>query len=80
MSNHNCTKLVSKLFLALDGELSTDEEKEFLAELEECSYCLEQFNIEKAFKQFLHDKIAKKQVQPATIADIKSKIKELTLA
>jgi len=49
---HDCSEVISRVFLALDGELTHDEETEFMAELNRCSWCLEQFNIEKAFKEF----------------------------
>ena len=77
---HECTKLLSKVFLALDGELSDEEEKSFLAELNDCSCCLNQFEIEKMFKSYLCDKVHKKQVAPEVISAIKARIKEITVA
>ncbi|MDX2001541.1 MAG: hypothetical protein SFW35_03865 [Chitinophagales bacterium] len=80
MGNHDCSKLLSKVFLALDGALTVDEEKQFLDELTQCSWCLEQFNIEKSFKGFLCDKIQKKFVKPEAVAEIKARIRQMALA
>ncbi|MDZ4845493.1 MAG: hypothetical protein SH857_08090 [Chitinophagales bacterium] len=72
---HDCSEVVSRMFLALDGELTTPEEKEFLDELNRCSWCLEHYHVEKTFKQFLSNRLARKEINPAMIEEIKSKIK-----
>jgi len=69
-------EVVSRVFLALDGELTTAEEKEFLDELNRCSWCLEHYNVEKSFKEFLCSRLARKAVSPSLIEEIKSKIKK----
>jgi len=74
MGHHNCTKVLSRLFLALDGELTEEEEKQFLAELNECSGCLEHYEVEKLFKGFLSDKIQKKHVKPQIVQEIRNRI------
>lgn len=79
MKKHDCSKVVSKIFLALDGELSKKEEEEFLEELKTCSKCLETFQIEESFKKFLIKKIERKAVNPSLIITIKKKIKELSV-
>ena len=76
---HDCSEVISRVFLALDGELTHDEETEFMAELNRCSWCLEQFNIEKAFKEFLSNKLQRKEVQPGIIKEIKDKIKKISI-
>ena len=47
---HQCEDMMSKVFLSLDGELSHEEEKKFLEELNQCSCCLGKYEIEKSFK------------------------------
>ena len=39
-TTHHCDQLISKVFLALDGEMSADEEKKFLDEINQCTCCL----------------------------------------
>jgi len=79
MEHHDCSKVISKVFLALDGELSDTEEREFLAELDKCSCCLESYSIEKAFKAFLISKIRRKEVAETCIDEIKEKIKKISV-
>ena len=77
--NHDCSKVILKVTLSLDGELSSDEEKRFLDEIQRCPHCLEKFHIEKSFKEFLVNKVQKKEVSTRLIDKIKEKIKSLVL-
>jgi predicted anti-sigma-YlaC factor YlaD len=77
---HDCSKVLSKVFLALDGEMTEEEEKVFLRQLHECSCCLDHFEIEKEFKNFLQQKVEKKCVKEETVSAIKTKIKTQALA
>ena len=80
MDTHpDCSKVLSKVFLALDGELTVEEEREFLEHLQKCSCCLDQFHIEKAFKEFLIKKIHRKKVASTLVSDIKKKIKKISV-
>ncbi len=79
MGNHDCSSVISKVFLALDGELNAQEEKELLAEVNRCSHCLEHYNIEKSFKDFLQQKIESRKAKSNIISSIKTKIKELSI-
>lgn len=77
---HDCSKVLSKVFLALDGEMTAEEEKVFLKELQDCSCCLDHYEIEKEFKNFLQCKVEKHCVKQDTVESIKSKIKAQVLA
>ena len=72
----DCEAVMKKVQLALDGELTTDEEKIFLGEVENCNCCLEKYNIERSFKDFLIKKIEKKCVSPELKRKITSRLKE----
>ena len=74
MHNHNCNEILSKVSLVLDGALTAEEEKEFLDQLNECSCCLDKFNIEKSFKTFLQHKVEKKNVSKECIDSLKQKL------
>lgn len=76
---HDCSKVIAKVGLTLDGELNPDEEKEFLKEINDCPKCLEKFNIEKSFKEFLTQKVERKTVSSVLVKSIKDKIKTLVL-
>lgn len=73
---HNCTDVLSKVYLALDGELSGEEEKQFLEDLKACNYCLERFHIEKSFKQFLSERISKKCCTDGLVDKIRTRLNQ----
>lgn len=79
-THEQCMEVISKVVLALDGELNENEEKNLYGELQQCSWCLEQYEIEKCFKSFLSKKIEKRCVSPECVANIKSRIKEGSIA
>jgi hypothetical protein len=60
LSAHNCDQVKSMVYMALDGALSEQEMRNFLAELDRCSCCFKSYEAEKAFKQFLLSRIERK--------------------
>jgi anti-sigma factor (TIGR02949 family) len=72
---HNCRQVFSKVNLALDFQLSIDEEQAFLDEVRKCPSCLEKYDIESSFKTFLKEKILRKSVSSNLIETIKNKIR-----
>ena len=77
--SHDCSKLLEKIFLILDGEMSLEEEKVFLKEIAECNGCLKKYDIEKSFKEFLCRKVNKKHVSNDIVSSIKSKISDFRI-
>ena len=77
-SGHDCSDVMDKILLYIDGELPTDiAEKALLKELEKCSHCFEQYNIEHAFKEFLVSKAEHKKADPSLVAKIKAEIEKI---
>jgi len=74
---HQCTNLIERVQRALDGRLSLTEEKAFLEEITECDCCLETYRIEKSFRYFLTEKIAKRKVKDDLVSKIKDKISSI---
>lgn len=72
---HNCDETIAKVVLSLDDDLSEAEEQDFLKEVNGCNHCLEKYDIEKSFKEFLRIKITSHKVDPAVIKKIKDNIK-----
>lgn len=70
----NCKDTLKNVMMALDGELSSDEEKAFLAHVNHCSRCLEKYEIEKSFKQFLTEKILRHHIPDQLVDQIRSRI------
>lgn len=72
--NHQCENVLDRVRRALDGRLELSEEKAFLEEITECDCCLESYRIEKSFRYFLTEKIAKRKVADDLVSKIKDKI------
>jgi mycothiol system anti-sigma-R factor len=60
LPKHDCYQVVEKVFLALDGEMQEADMRVFLADINRCSHCLEHYEIEQSFKEFLTHRIARK--------------------
>ena len=58
----------------LSDERYTEEEKTFLSHLNCCNQCLEKFEIEKSFKQFLTEKISRHPIPSQLVDQIRSRI------
>lgn len=78
MGQHDCSKVISKVYLALDGAMTEDEEKAFLADLEECSCCLDHFHIEKSFKDFLVEKVKYHSMKPTLRDSIRTQLSQVS--
>lgn len=74
---HDCDNVMQKVHLALDGELTQVEMQRFLSELERCSHCLKNYNIETTFKDFLRKKISRHQIAEASRKSILEKISKI---
>lgn len=77
--SHDCSKVLAKVFLALDGEMNSGEEQEFLNEINHCPSCLQKYDIEKSFKSFLHNKVHKKHIPDSTVSSIRNKIDDFRI-
>lgn len=54
-SQEECDVIIKQLEELLDGELSEEEQSNIIKRIESCEYCLEQYKIEKSFRQILKD-------------------------
>lgn len=77
MNQHDCEKILAKVYLCLDGEMSPQQEKDFLDEINLCSCCLGKYSIERSFKEFLVSRVEKKRVSPDIISLIRAKISQI---
>ena len=75
--SHNCSKVIAKVVLSLDGFLSNREEEELLKEVAKCPNCLEKYNIEKYFKEFLLTKVTRKKVPATLVTMIRERIRSI---
>ena len=74
--HHDCSQVMSKVLLALDGELNKAEEEQLMKELQDCSCCLEHFQIEKSFKEFLCARLKRTCCLEKLATEIKGSIKQ----
>jgi anti-sigma factor (TIGR02949 family) len=72
-----CFKVVEKIPLYLDGEMSEFEIPIFLEHVEHCHKCLEHYQIEKSFKEIVRQKCERKCVNAQLVGAIKNKISML---
>lgn len=70
--NHNCKEVVEQFNLLLDGVLNPKEEQNVMCELQRCIHCLEEYNLEEKYRQFIKDKFEKKTCSNSLIEKIKS--------
>lgn len=72
--HHNCEEVVDQVNLMLDGELNAKEEQDVLCELQRCMHCLDEFNLQKKFKDFMQNKLEKKNISAECLERIKNQI------
>ncbi|MCH8903521.1 MAG: hypothetical protein IIA45_06370 [Bacteroidetes bacterium] len=73
---HSCSELIKRVYLCLDGEMSPQQEEDFLEELGCCNSCLEKYDIEKNFKQYLIEKVQRRKISVVLVNNIRQQIKD----
>jgi len=73
--HHDCEALMKQVMLMLDGEMSEQQEKEFMNNICNCTHCLESFHIEKSFKECICNGIKRKSIPDSVLNSIREKIK-----
>jgi len=76
LEKENCGRV---LHLILDGEATDEEEKFFTNHIETCIQCFNDYELEKAIKQLIKNKVRKESVPNDLLASINYKIKGSTL-
>ncbi len=66
--------LMNRVAMYLDNELTKQEERDLLLEIKTNPQLMEFFNKEKSFREFIRNKVQRRQVSPALIQNIKEKI------
>ena len=63
-----------RLVMYLDGAMSKEEARAFLMQIRETPAYMEEFQKEQTFRELLRNKVHRKDVSPALVNSIKSKI------
>jgi len=72
----DCPKFLNNVARLIDGSMNKDEEKSFLASIDDHCDCLEKLEIEQHYKQFLASKIERKCCSEKLLSSIKAKCNE----
>lgn len=72
----NCPKFLDDLERMVDGCMSPEEEKEFLASIAPNIECIEKLEVQRAYKQFLATKLERKCCTQSLLNNIQECIKE----
>ena len=73
--SHSCKEIVSKLEELIDGEVDGATEKILIQGIKRCPACLEHYDLDKAFKEFLAKKVERKACAEKIKQEILAKIK-----
>ena len=74
---HNCREIVNKLGELIDGEVDPETEEQLIAEIKRCPACLEHYDLDVAFKDFLKKKMERKACAEKVKQEILEKIKTI---
>lgn len=67
--------LNNRVIMYLDNELTKQEERDLLLEIQSNPQLKDFFNKEKSFREFIRNKVNRQKVSPALVQNIKDKIK-----
>lgn len=73
-SDVECEEIIRKLEAMLDGDQDVTQDKAFMEQVENCEYCLEQYEIEKSFKELVKSKLKGLMVSNSLVQSIKEKL------
>lgn len=74
--NEGCNDCLKSLQLLVDGEINKDQENYLRTHLDDCIPCYKVYNVEKAVKEILQNKLEKKPVPTHLINLIIDKIRQ----
>jgi hypothetical protein len=73
--NHDCQDVVTQFNLLLDGALNPKQEQDVMCELQRCIHCLEEYNLEDKFRDFVKKRVDKKTCSSQFIISLENCIK-----
>ena len=76
MGSHNCREVISKVEELIDGELDDASQEKLIIEINRCPACLEHYNIDIAFKEFVNSRLRRKCCAESMKSEILGKIRD----
>ena len=77
LPKHDCRNFLKKVFLVLDDEVPEDEKNLFILDIQRCKSCLDHYQIEKTFKEFILTKVERKNCSSKLKEDILTQIQSI---
>ena len=74
-AKNNFPTLMNRVVMYLDNELTKQEERDLLLEIQSNPQLKDFFNREKSFREFIRNKVNRQKVSPALVQNIKDKIR-----
>ncbi|MCB0510560.1 MAG: hypothetical protein H6579_01315 [Chitinophagales bacterium] len=75
--SHDCKEVVEQFNMLLDGSLNPKQEQDVMCELQRCMHCLQEYNLEEKYRNFVKEKVEKKCPTESFIGKLKDCIKGL---
>ena len=72
----NCRDVYDKINALLDCDCNKEQQEEYIRAINNCPHCLEKYNIEKAFKDFVSLKGKCKEMPEGLVDRIRSQMKK----
>ncbi len=72
--------LNDRVIMYLDSELTKQEERNLLLEIQSNPQLKEFFNKEKSFREFIRNKVNRQKVSPALVQNIKDRIRQRAMS
>lgn len=73
-SEKECEEIIQKLEALLDGELDQEKEAEVQELVENCEYCLEQYNVEQSIRHLIRKGFSNIKGPSSLVSSIRSTI------
>lgn len=75
MGGHDCRDVIAKVEELIDGELDTATQERLIREIEKCPSCLQHYDLDKSFKEFVSTRVERKCCAERIKQEILEKIK-----
>ncbi len=76
-SKEECEDIIGKLEALMDGELEDESEQEVRKMIEDCEYCMEQYNLERSIRGIIKNGFNNVFASQNLLTNIRDKIKSL---
>lgn len=74
--HHNCNELRARLEQLLDGDCGSREKDRFTEEIRSCPRCMDLYEKERSFREFIQVKVAKRKVSDQLANNIRNIIRD----